>query len=351
MNRILNISILLLFLCEVGISAQSELIRHHKTRFDEYTASAINKLTLSNRHGHIQYTGWDKDTLAVRISIWVEAPTEAMAAEVHDQIDISQRPTGKTLDYSTVFSEGFFSNYNFGIDYHIFGPQALELEILNRLGNITIEEYFGKATITAEYGHLRIASFHEPIPQAIIQITNGDLDIGQLKKADITHKNGQLELGGADELSLTADFSVARIHRVNQLKLTTTTSQMNIGQAGSVNVKTKHTNLVISNLQQQGFIEGYRGSIHIESFESGLRELTLSGDRCPIRLHLAEKMPFSLHGQVINGQFFYPENKKIKIFRENNTLSFSADYSAKNKPAPKLIIFNKNSDIHLIVNQ
>ncbi len=351
MNRILNIGILLLLLCEVGISAQSEFTRHHKTRFDEYAGSSIEKLTISNRHGVVQYTGWDKDTLAVRISIWVEAPNPVIAAEVHDQIDIAQQPTRKTLDYSTVFKQNFFSNYNFGIDYHIFGPKELELKILNRLGNINIDEYYGVATITGEYSHLKIARYREAMPKAVIQITNGDLEIGDLIKAEIIHKNGQFELSKAVDLSLTADFSTATIHHIEQLKLIATTSNINIEQAGSVNFKTKHTNIVISKLQQHGFIESYLGSVNIQSIESSLKELTIAGDHSPIQVHIADKLAFNLHGQVSNGQFFYPENKKIRIFRESNTLSFSSENSSRNKPAPNLIIFNKNSDIHLIVNQ
>ncbi len=349
MNRILKIGLLLLFVCEVGISAQSEGTRHHKTRFDEYTASGIEKLTVNNRHGSIQYTGWDKDTLAVRISIWVEAPSSGIAAEVHDLIDISQQPTHKTLNYSTVFSQDFFSNYNFGIDYHIFGPKELELEILNRLGNINIEEYWGKITITGEYGHLKIARYREPIPKAIIQITNGDLDIGDLIKAEIIHENGQLKLGSAIELSLTTDFSTAQIHSIENLMLTATTSHMNIGQAGSVNIDAKHTDIIISNIHQHGFIESDRGSLDIQSIKSDLEELTISGDHCPIQIHIADKLSFNLHGEVTNGQFFYPENKKIRIYRENNTLSFSRESSSRNNPAPNLIVFTENSDIQLIV--
>jgi hypothetical protein len=351
MNRILNIAILLLFLCEVGISAQSDLTRHYKTKFDEYSASSIEKLVISNRHGEIQYTGWDKDTLAVRISIWVEAPSSDIASEVHDQINIFQQPTGKTLDYRTVFKQDFFSNYNFGIDYHIFGPQELELELMNRLGNIHIEEYFGTATITGEYGHLKIAKSHEALPKAVIHLSNGDLDIGDLINAEITHKNGRFKLGSAVDLSLTTDFSNAQIQNIEQLKLTAATSNLNIGQARSVNIQAKYTELIIAKIQQKGFIESDMGSVNIQSIESDLKELTISGDHSPVQVHIANKLSFNLHGQVTNGQFFYPENKKIRILRENNTLSFSRESRSKNIQTPSLIIFNRNSDIHLIVNQ
>jgi hypothetical protein len=335
----------------VGISAQDEQIRHHKTSFDEYTASVVEKLTISNRHGLVQYTGWDKDTLAVRISIWVEAPNEGIAAEVHDQINISQNPAGKTLSYSTFFSQDFFSNYNFGVDYHIFGPQNLELEILNRFGNIMVEEYAGIVTITGEYGHLKIAKFRKAISGAVIQITNGDLAIGDLINAEIIHKNGQFELGSVADLSLTTDFSSASIHSIENLKLSATTSKLNIEQAGSVDIKTKHSDIVISNIQQKGFIESAQGSVTIKSIDASVKELTISGDHCPIEVNINNKLPFNLHGLVTNGQFFYPENKKIRTYKENNTLSFSRESSSKNKPVPNLIIFNQNSDIQLIVNQ
>lgn len=349
MNRILNIGLLLLFLCEVGISAQNDLTRHHKTRFDEYTASSIDKLIINNRHGEIQYTGWDKDTLAIRISIWVEAPSSGIAAELHDQIDISQQPAGKTLDYSTVFRQDFFSNYLFGIDYHIFGPKDLELELKNRLGNISIEAYFGKASITGEYGHLKIASYQEALPKADIQITNGDLDIGEVIMADIIHKNGRFELGSAKDLTLTTDFSNAQIRHVDQLKLTAATSSLNIGQAGSVNIKAKHTQMVISKIKEFGFIESLMGNVDIKSIESSLNELTISGDHSPVQVHLAKELSFNLHGQVTNGQFIYPKNKRIRILRENNTISFSRESSSRTQAAPSLIIFNKNSDIQLVV--
>ncbi|GAO30496.1 hypothetical protein [Geofilum rubicundum] len=348
MNRIFNIGLLLLFLVQVGVSAQRDLSRHHQTKFDEYLASSIEKLSISNRHGMIHYTGWDKDTLAIRVSIWVEAPNSEMATEVHEQINISQQPVGDSLDYRTSFEENFFSNFAFGIDYHIFGPRHLALELRNLLGDITLEEYNGSASLTAEYGNLTITKNAVAMPKAIIQVTNGDLTIGDLQKAEITHKNGQLQIKHVGELSLISDFSTATINRVEKMNLRATTGKMNIGQAGSVNLTTKRTDIVISELRQHGFIESQRGRIQIQSVHRSLQELTLAGDLTPIELQLADDLPFNLHGQVTNGQFIYPEKKKIRTLKENNTLSFSGAYNSKNKTVPNFIIFNKNSDIQLI---
>jgi hypothetical protein len=348
MSRIFNIALLLLFLVQVGISAQRELSRHHQTKFDEYTASSIEKLTISNRHGLIHYTGWDKDTLAIRISIWVEAQDSEMAAEVHEQIHISQHPVGDSLAYRTSFQQNFFSNFTFGIDYHIFGPHHLSLQLHNLLGDITLEDYNGAISISSEYGNVTIDKQSAAIPKAVIRVTNGNLTTGHLKMADVIHKNGKLQMNQVDELKLTSDFSTAAIHQVEKMNLTTTTGKMNIGQAGSVNLITKNTHIVISELQQQGFIESQQGSILIQSVHNRLKELTLAGNHTPIELHLPDDLPFNLHGQVSNGQFIYPEKKKIRVLKEQNTISFSGAYNSKNKTAPSLILFNKNSDIQLI---
>ena len=348
MSKILNISLLILFLCGMTISGQTKFSRHHKTQFNEYNTSTIKKLIVDNSHGEVNYTGWDKDTLSIRISIWVEASYSGTANEILNQINIFNRSYENTIDYNTHFSTNFFSNYNFGIDYHIFGPKNLELEVHNRLGNINLNDCCGKMKITGDYSNLKISESNKAISKANIKIINGNIDLAILASAEIIHKNGKLKLTKADNLLLNTDFSTANIKNIGILKLNANTSKLNIQQADYVDLETRHSNILISNLNQHGFIESYEGSIDIKTLKNSLDTLTIAGDHCPINVKIKNELPFNLHGQVNNGKLFYPENKEIRILKEDNIVSFSTENDSQNTSVANLIFFNKDSDIHLI---
>ncbi len=93
-----------------------DLSRFHKSQSDAFASDNIKQLTINNRHGHLYFTGWNRDSVLINVSIWTEVPFQSLAADVHDQIAIASQRTSHGLSYQTVLRENFFSNYSFGID-------------------------------------------------------------------------------------------------------------------------------------------------------------------------------------------------------------------------------------------
>lgn len=332
------------------LQAQDQARRQHQTRDDQFAAADVQSLSITNRHGSIFFTGWDKEEVTVRVRIWVEAPNQTLAEEVLNLITVLQVPGGKQLDYRTVFADEFFSNYPFGIDYHIYGPDTLGLKLINRLGKVQLENYKGNARVELNFGNFEIKD-EKSLPDSLhIQLTNGNLNLQQLRRANIRHSNGKVTLGKAEELQMQADFSTIQIKQVADLQLEATTSQILIGETTHIQGHTSNSELEIAYLVRGGFLEMERGEIQIKRLSNAIHELTLAGNHTNMRLHTDKNMDYNLHGQIIDGKLHFPDSKQITILRENNLLTFSAKAKVRpaNGNAPALILLNNNSDIHVL---
>lgn len=329
---------------------QDQARRQHQTRDDQFAAADVQSLSITNRHGSIFYTGWDKEEVTVRVRIWVEAPNQTLAEEVLGLISVLQVPGGKQVDYRTVFADEFFSNYPFGIDYHIYGPDTLGLKLVNRLGKIQLENYKGRARVELNFGNFEISD-EKSLPDSLqLQLTNGNLNLQQVRTANIHHRNGKATLAKAEQLQLQADFSTIHLKQVQDLQLEATTSHLQIEEAAHIQGHTSNSDLEIAYLVRGGFLEMERGEIQIKRLSNALHELTLAGSHTTMHLHTDKNMDYNLHGQIIDGKLHFPDSKQITILRENNLLTFSAEAKQRpaNRNAPALILLNNNSDIHVL---
>lgn len=326
-----------------------DLSRFHKSQSDAFASDNIKQLTINNRHGHLYFTGWNRDSVLINVSIWTEVPFQSLAADVHDQIAIASQRTSHGLSYQTVLPENFFSNYSFGIDYHIYAPHHLLLDIRNRFGDIHLDQFSGNVKINMEYGNLIIANQPGEIKQADISLLNGNLTAENIISAKIIHHNGQLKLNEVDHLELNSDFSQINIRKVRELKIEAKNGKHQIGEVHIVELNSVHTTVDIQTLTGNGFFELSNGALTLRSIARGLGELTVSSDNAPIHIELGQNVPYTLHGQLENGIFTHSGEEDIRLFKEENITSFSGQSAHATNAPTTIILFGKSCTINFVV--
>ncbi|WP_026475395.1 DUF4097 family beta strand repeat-containing protein [Alkaliflexus imshenetskii] len=350
-KHLLTVGLFFLSVMATGQEQEQErdLTRFHKSQNDAFASDNIKQLTISNRHGQIFFTGWNRDSVLINVSIWTEAPFQSLASDVHDQIAIASQRTSQGLSYQTVFRENFFSSYSFGIDYHIYAPHHLLLDLKNRFGDIHLDHLSGDIKINMEYGNLIIVNQPDKIKQANISLLNGNLTAENIQSAKITHHNGQLRLNEVDHLELNSDFSEIGIRKVREMNVDAKTGKIQIGEAHIVNLNSTHSTVAIQTLTGRGFFEMTHGALNIRSIVRGLDELTVSSDNAPLHIELDKNVPYTLHGQLENGTFSHSDAEDIRILKEENMTSFSGQSAHATNAPTTIILFGKSCTINFMV--
>ncbi|TCO06954.1 hypothetical protein [Natronoflexus pectinivorans] len=337
---------LLIFLTiSLGLTGQTDAPpRFTQTGEDHFTRNNIKEIEINNRHGHVFFTTWESDSILVRTTTWVNAPIHAAANEVINDIFINQQHTSEKLHYTTRFGSNFFSNFDFGIIYHVFAPKSLRINVNNRFGNVELINFEGDAHINLEYGSLN--GEHAKINNGSLYVSNGNIQIMELNHGEITHLNGSLDIQKLGEVQLSSDFSEGSIYHAKNLNIISSTGKVDINKVDKLHAESGFSFITINKLTERGFIDIHEGSVTIRGFDKGFRELTTSSRKADILLNIAAETPYTMHGQVANGTFTHYASEKMRVIIENNVTSFSGNFSQRTPGvSPTIILFGTDCDI------
>lgn len=350
MNTIHTTLLLLFLLLGSSTVAQKNSAQRFYVTDKRETARPTNtKIFINNQYGTIDFTGWNKDSVVINMSIWVEAPTQEMADEVLNQISIINQSSTGTISYKTVFTENFFSNYPFGIDYIIFAPHHLKLELHNRFGNISLHQFGSELIADIEYGNLIADKQFAPITSGRVSVMNGDLYMDEIQNIKVVHKNGELTIRQADRTSLLLDFSKGKIEKGNHLDLNLQTSYTQIKEAKEINSTLKTSTLIIDKLSGGKFFEASaKSSLEVKTLTPEQNEITFIGNNSNINVGLSKKISYHLHGELTNSQFEHYQTNNIKQIKESNKVSISGNFEIEGKTPASLIIFGENGNINIL---
>lgn len=349
MNAIQTSWVLLFILLSSSIVAQeNKYQRFYTTENKEIPLHTNTKIFINNQYGDINFTGWDKDSIAINVSVWVEAPNQEMADEVLNQISIINQTSTGTINYKTVFTDNFFSNYSFGINYILFAPHDLKLELHNRFGNINLHQFGSELITEVEYGNLVSKQQSSPIISGKLSVMNGDLSVENIQNAKIVHKNGDLSILQADRTSFLLDFSKGTIEIGNYLEINAKTSYTSLKKAQEITANLSTSTLIINELSQGKFIESSaKSKVEIKKLMPYEKEITFISKNSNLDLGISKKLSYNLYGELTNGQLRHYQTDSIKRIRDSNTTSFSGNFEFEGVSPASLIIFGENGEINI----
>ncbi len=183
----LIINIVAIFLNMMG----SPTLRYEEKFTTQLAFKPGNHLEVSTSNGNIEVTTWDKDSLAVEATKFVETPTETDATELirEIKIDIKQLNTGICI--STQLPR---TNYNIGVNYKLTLPKQANLNLRSYNGNIVIHNVDGITTAMTYNGEVKVYDLKNRVD---IDTHNGSITAHNIEgDAKLTTHNGKLNLTG-----------------------------------------------------------------------------------------------------------------------------------------------------------
>jgi hypothetical protein len=190
-----------------------------------YQVGKDDKLAINNQYGKVAVHVWTKNEIKVEVEIKASESSENRANELLERVNIAESRVGNLISFKTIFGKisGNFSSLvkNGGedkrrlqVNYIIYMPAKIALDIDNKYGSIEIGDFTGPLDINSTYSSFSAGRLDHPENQ--VKVTYGSASIGTFSNGDLSVTYGSLKLNEGDNLNATIRYSNAKIaHLIN----------------------------------------------------------------------------------------------------------------------------------------
>jgi hypothetical protein len=291
----------------------------------EFQVNKGDILSIENKFGDIEVLNWDKPMVSVDVKLSAVANSDDVAKSIIQKMSIEINKSGNTISATSSFDneEGMNDGNRFAVNYSIYVPKWINLNLSNKFGSINIDKIAGQVNIELKHGDLRINSLERGSEKPYNNIEMG-------------YSNGFIENAG--NLDLELSFSKLEADEAENLVLDTKYSGLNANTCNSFTCDSKYDNFrfnelknIFGNLQYSNLKIGkFSGRAEFESTYSGVKidevlpsfeSIKIENSRGGYKLGINPETSFDLDATSVRGDVAI-EGYEITDKRTDGTTKF-----------------------------
>ncbi len=297
----------------------------------EFSAQGKDLLKIDNRYGDVVIENWNENKVSIEVT--VNHPSKDKAEKFMSMIDVFFNENDNTIEATTKIEKNFSfkesDDRDFSIDYIVKMPESLNLELINRYGQVEIAKLTGHVNIAVKYGSLYVA-----------ELTRGKEE--PLNKISLAYSKGNIEECGWCELNL-AYVSRLNVDVAKALLVDSKYSKLFVDKLSSMVANTRYDQIeidLLNNLIAEGAYTGFRlgtvtgkvdistgyGSISIDKLKDGFKMVDIKAKYCQVKIDVEDNASYKLLlNTAYSGLSFDEDNAEIinRIY-DNNRKSVEA---------------------------
>ena len=331
----------------IALSAEGD---YSKTIKKEYNVEKDALLIVKNKYGKVHCNNWEKDAISIEVIIKVDAPSEDKANKILDKIDVKISGNSSEVSAVTEFRKGWCDEKvckELSIDFIIYMPNTVELDIEHKFGELYIDETSGSARLSIGYGTMEVR-----------KLLNDDNDLKiKFSEASVDYLGGGLlelqyssfDLSETHDLTVDSKFSSVSIEKLNACEIESQYDEFSIGAITSIILDSKFSDFKISKLLDKAEIENQYGGITIKYVKRGFSEINIENSFGGIDIGIDEEASYSIDAVVKFGSLSYPKNiSTISTEVEGYTTNIYNGSVGSDKNSSSIItIESKNAGVSL----
>ena len=338
--------LILVLLAATSFARKEEFSKEISKSFDiDKNANLIVK----NKFGLVHCANWDKSSISIKVTITVDASDQKKANSYFDKIDISL--TGNRAEVKAVTEFGnnaFGNNNNISVDYLIYLPASVNVDIKNKFGEVIVDEVGGTADIYVAYGSLRAKRLLNEDNKLKMSFSEGCF-IGYLNSADVELKYSDLEVSEVKNISLETGFSELKIGAAEVITLESGYDDLYVGTVRDIDIDSDFSDLEIRNVKQRLVADYSYGDLNVKQIDKDFLLIDLDNSFGDAKIGIEEGASFKLIANIKMGDFEFPEdNARLSVV----DLSFSSNkyegvIGGNENTKSKVILETSHSDVSL----
>jgi hypothetical protein len=214
-----------------------------------FSVGENDRLSVENSYGKVHINTWDKKEISVEVKILALHKNDSKAQELLDRIKISDIRTSGRISYKTIISTGNLvmnGKQSMSIDYTIYIPVGNPLSVVNKFGDVYLDDFSGELDLHVAYGALKAGKL-SGVDKAI-KVQFGSAVITSIESGRLDIQYSKLNIEKAQKIDVINMFGSTNITSVQNLKIDQRYGSMNVGTVAQMSGKIEFADFDVTKL-------------------------------------------------------------------------------------------------------
>ncbi|GEM_PF-1169701 len=265
-------------------------------------------IDLTNKYGQVVLNSWDQDSVTMKIQITAYGKNDDAVEKLMDRVDFDFNNTANFLTIETVFdrnsgvfkdlwnsvsdaSKNLISKSRITVDYEIYIPSSSTMEIVNRFGNIYVNQHGGKLVVDLSHGDFRASNIEAPLD---LTLGYGRANIRSIREARINLKGGEIDVSRASQIDLQSTSSEIYISDISSLRVDSRNDAMRLEEVGYIAGKANFTDIQIDRLFESTDMDLLYGELDVSNVMASFSRIRINGRTADVQLNFDPTSSFEL---------------------------------------------------------
>lgn len=339
-----SINLLFIILFSFSTAFAEEFEKSIKKSYD------VNKnatLILKNKFGEIRCETWDKNIISIDVQILVDAKNEQKAQKVFEKINIEISDSKNLVEAITHIESINNSSQEFSVNYKVFFPETITLNLVNKFGNTYLPNIYGSSNIKISYGDINANGLLNNDNK--LKVVYGDACIDKIKKADIEISYSEVSIYNMGIAKIDSKFSELSIDNINELDLVTQYDEIEIEKLDLLVLNSQFSDVGIDKLTRLAELDIQYGECSIETLEYGFEKISIISSFSDVKIGIDNKASFSISAKLKFGNMRFPESQSNiwKFVEKPTSKEIEGVVGSEKNPSSLIVVDSKNGNVKL----
>lgn len=263
-----------------------------------YPVNVQTKIEVNNKYGKIQVYTWEKDSVKFVIDVNISSNNLSRLRKIKNSIrfdfNASKYYVTVKTDFGTTKNQIFTELRSLSkslipgknaieVNYRIYCPESVNLSLINKFGDIYIDDLRGKIDLSLSNGDMKINSISG---DSQIDLNFGNAIINHLSNTKINISYSDLDIEQAEKVQITSKSSSIHINDIDLLKIESRRDKYFIKNVYSVMGNTNFSQIWIEKLIYDADLNLKFGELTADRISSGFNNLYIISDFADISLYI-----------------------------------------------------------------
>lgn len=345
-----------------AMPAASQAFSEKRTFHKTVQVSRETSLELDNKYGNIHIATWEKDSVSVRVELEAFASSGEKLRKMFDGVDISITDVSYLVKATTSFNQSInmlFESFKgmtnkiipyesrIEIDYYVSAPEYLTMRVINRYGDVYMENNTGKFSLELTNGSFKADNIRKA---GEIKISFCDFSINKLEAGNINSSFSEVTIGESEDLSITSISSRFDLRKTGSINAESRRDKFFIGTAGSVRGNSYFTDFNIDEISREINLDTKYGNLNADLIRKSADMINVTSGYTDINLTFDPSLAYNLDIRHTNSFVVLPADRaKIekKTLNEDKNEYMTFGTVGRNPGNVKVVIDATRGNIYL----
>ena len=304
-----------------------------------YAVTDDTYVEIENKYGDIEVVTWDKDSIRIDVEMNYQADDWNDIQKLKDLFEIEFVKGSDFVVAKTKWSDDVgilrkgkleitqgFGNQKLEINYKIQLPKNLELEIVNKFGDVFMGNYSGSLKVEMSYGDFRARSLTN---LKELKAGYGKVKIKEVRKGRLTFNSVKPAIiDDVEDVIIQSSGSDIEIESANEVNINSRHDEILFEEISALTGDMTLTDLEVDRLVKNMGTNSKFGSIRIKEIDAGSELINLNGNKTDFRLGFSSFYNGAVEVTVSKElDFMYASNFKI----ENRGVNSEGNWEGRGK--------------------